>query len=73
MAEPIVKLSDEKLDRVVGGRYTGPTFVYTLQTRDELYELATRYGTTLRTLLELNALQSPEQLMPGMRLLIPQK
>ncbi len=73
MAMNRMKLSDEELDGVVGGKYTGPTFVYTLQSRDDLYELATRYGTKLRVLLELNNLQSLEQLRPGMQLLFPQK
>lgn len=73
MATAIEKLSDEALEGAAGGKYTGPTFVYTLQSRDDLYQLATRYGTTLKVLLELNNLRSLDQIKPGIRLLIPQK
>lgn len=67
-----IPLSDRELTAAAGG-YTGPTFVYTVQNGDDLYQLATRYGTTLRVLLELNDFQSASQVRPGVRLLIPQR
>ena len=73
MTEKIQKLEDTALDSVAGGKYTGPTFVYILQPNDNLYQLATRYGTTLSVVLELNNLSSLDQLRQGMRLLLPQK
>lgn len=73
MATSTIKLSDDELAGAAGGKYTGPTFIYTLQYGDDLYQLATRYGTTLRVLLELNKLRSLDQIKPGMRLLFPQK
>ena len=73
MAEKIMKLSDEELGRVAGGRYTGPTFVYVLQNGDNLSMLAQRFGTTVRVLLELNSIQDSSLIRPGMRLLIPQR
>ena len=73
MAVQSIALSDEILDKVAGGRYVGPSFVYVVQEGDSLPVLAQRFATTVRVLLELNALQNPKQLVPGTRLLIPQR
>ena len=73
MANLISALQDHELDRVAGGRYTGPTFVYVMQPGDKLSILAQRFGTTVRVLQELNELRDPEAVRPGRRLLIPQR
>ena len=73
MAEQAFALADEVLDRVAGGRYLGPTFVYVVQDKDSLPILAQRFATTVRVLLELNTLPNPKRLEPGTRLLIPQR
>ena len=67
------KINEQELERVAGGRYVGPTFVYAIQPGDSLPLLAQRFGTTVRVLLELNALKDPRRLTPGTRLLIPQR
>ncbi len=72
MEKRFMKLNDEDLAGAAGG-YVGPCFVYTFQNGDDLYQLATRYGTTLRILLELNKLRSAGEVKPGTRLLIPQR
>ncbi len=72
MEKRFMMLSDEDLAGASGG-YAGPTFVYTFQNGDDLYQLATRYGTTLRVLLELNKLRRADEVKPGTRLLIPQR
>ena len=72
MEKRFMKLSDEDLAGASGG-YAGPTFVYTFQQGDDLYQLATRYGATVRVLLELHNIQSASQIKPGTRLLIPQR
>ena len=66
-------MNDHELEQVTGGRYVGPTFVYLVQTNDSLPMLAQRFGTTVRVLVELNALKDPRSLVPGTRLLIPQR
>ena len=73
MAQQLFAINDQELTRVAGGRYVGPTFVYLLQEGDSLPLLAQRFGTTVRVLTELNGLHDPRQLLPGARLLIPQR
>ena len=67
-------MSDDLLEKVVGGLYNGPVFMYTLQPGDKLSVLAHRFGTTVSILKELNNLtDDPEQLRPGRTLMIPQR
>ncbi len=73
MANLISALQDHELDRVAGGRYTGPTFVYVMQPGDKLSILAQRFGTTVRVLQELNNLKDANSIRPGTALLIPQR
>ena len=73
MPEKISALSDGELNRVSGGRYLGPTFVYIFQEGDSLSVLAQRFGTTVRTLLEINEILDYRRIQPGTRLLIPQR
>ena len=73
MAEQFLAVGDQELTKVAGGRYLGPTFVYVIQEGDTLPRLAQRFGTTVRVLTELNGLHDPRQLLPGARLLIPQR
>ena len=68
-----IVMDDQTLEQVAGGRYIGPTFVYAIQSGDTLPILAQRFGTTVRVLRELNGLQDPRSLVPGTRLLIPQR
>ena len=68
-----ILMDDESLEQVAGGRYIGPTFVYVIQNGDSLPILAQRFGTTVRLLRGLNGLKDPRGLVPGMRLLIPQR
>lgn len=73
MEKEVFAINDGELEGVAGGRYIGPTFVYVVQPGDRLPTLAQRFGTTVRVLTELNALRDPRQLLPGTRLLIPQR
>ena len=73
MEKEVFVINDGELESVAGGRYIGPTFVYVVQPGDRLPTLAQRFGTTVRVLTELNALRDPRQLLPGTRLLIPQR
>ena len=73
MAQQVFAVDEKELERVAGGRYVGPTFVYLVQEGDTLPQLAQRFGTTVRVLRELNSLQKPESFQPGVRLLIPQR
>ncbi len=73
MGDRIETLNERELDRVTGGKYLGPTFVYIFQEGDNLSVLAQRFGTTVRTLLEINSIQDYRRILPGTRLLIPQR
>ena len=73
MANLISALQDHELDRVAGGRYTGPTFVYVMLPGDKLSILAPGFGTTVRVLQVLNDLRDANSISPGTALLIPQR
>ena len=55
----------------VGGGYTGPCFVYVIQKGDCLSVIAQRFGTTVKTLCELNSIKNPNLIYAGNRLLVP--
>ena len=73
MEKNLFSIDDRELERVAGGRYLGPTFVYVIQSGDTLPLLAQRFGTTVRVLRDLNDLRDPRRFVPGLRLLIPQR
>ena len=64
-------LTDEELEQVVGGVYQGPCFVYVIKKGDCLSVIAHRYGTTVKTLCELNNIQNPNLICDVNQLLIP--
>ena len=49
----------------VGGGYSGQCFVYVIQKGDCLSVLAQRFGTTVKTLCELNSIKNPNLIYPG--------
>lgn len=55
----------------VGGGYTGQCFVYIIQKGDCLSVIAQRYGTTVKTLCELNNIANPNLIYAGNKLLVP--
>ena len=57
----------------VGGGYTGQCFVYIIQKGDCLSVIAQRYGTTVKTLCELNNIKNPNLIYAGNKLLVPYK
>lgn len=73
MPEQLVAICDRDLEQIPGGRYLGPTFVYVFQSGDKLAVLAQRFGTSIRTIQEINNLQDYRAITPGTRLLIPQR
>lgn len=73
MAQQVFAVDDRELERVAGGRYIGPTFVYVVQDGDTLPLLAQRFGTTVKVLRELNSIQDPKSFQVGLRLLLPQR
>ncbi len=66
-----IPLREEELDKVVGGEYTGSVFLYTVQRGDSLSVLATRFGTTVAILAELNQIEDLKSIVVGRTLLIP--
>ena len=70
---PLETIKDDALETVIGGRYTGPVFVYTIQRGDNLSVLAHRFGTTVRVLRELNNITDPDLVQVGTTILIPQR
>ena len=66
-------INDEVLSNITGGRYSGPVFIYVMKEGDNLSLLAQRFGTTVRTLQELNGIQSQDQVHAGLSLRVPQR
>ena len=67
----LIELTDEELEQVVGGAYQGTCFVYVIKKGDCLKDIAQRYGTTVKTLCELNNIKNPNLIYGGNKLLIP--
>ena len=65
-------MHDNDLKNVVGGRYTGPVFIYEIRDGDNLTILARRFGTTVKVLMELNGINSQNDIHTGLRLCVPQ-
>ena len=67
------ELTDEEIVQVSGGTYLGSCFVYVIKKGDSLPVIAQRYGTTVKTLCELNNIKNPNLIYAGNKLLIPYK
>ncbi|AHV95562.1 LysM peptidoglycan-binding domain-containing protein [Paenibacillus sabinae] len=44
---------------------------YTVQAGDNLYSIASRFGTTVQAILQANSLANPNNIYSGLRLYIP--
>ena len=64
-------INESELLNVNGGVYTGPCFVYVIKKGDCLSVIAQRYGTTVKTLCELNNIANPNLIYAGNKLLVP--
>ena len=73
MLENLESLNDNDIQEVSGGAYSGPCFVYTIQTGDCLSVLAQRYGTTVSVLCQINNISNPNLIYAYNKLLIPYK
>jgi FOG: LysM repeat len=71
MIDNIQSLNENEIQDVNGGAYVGPCFVYIVRRGDCLSVLAQRYGTTVRTLCEINNIPNPDFIREGQKLLIP--
>ncbi|NLI59325.1 MAG: LysM peptidoglycan-binding domain-containing protein [Clostridium sp.] len=51
----------------------GPGFprVYIVQSGDTLYSIANRFNVSMQRLIEVNRLEDPDVIYPGMRIIIP--
>ena len=54
MSDVIKNMSDNEMENIVGGAYSGSVFLYTVQEGDTLSVLAHRFGTTVAIISELN-------------------
>lgn len=45
--------------------------IYTVEKGDNLYQIASKYGTTVQTLLSINGLEDSGYIYPGEQILIP--
>ena len=73
MADNIQALNENELRNVSGGVYQGTCFVYIIKKGDCLSVIAQRYGTTVKTLCELNNISNPDLIYAGHKLLVPYK
>lgn len=47
--------------------------IYVVQPHDTLWKIAKRYGTTVEDIVKINDIENPDNIMPGMKLLVPKK
>lgn len=47
--------------------------IYMVQPKDTLWKIAKRYFTTIDNIVKINDIQDPDNLQPGMKLIIPKK
>lgn len=73
MTERIKLLSDDTMQDISGGKYSGSVFLYTVQEGDTLSMLAQRFGTTVAVIGELNGIKRASSVYAGVKLLIPLK
>ena len=73
MLENLEALKENEIQEVNGGAYEGTCFVYIIKKGDCLSVIAQRYGTTVKTLCELNGIKNPDVIYAGNKLLIPYK
>ena len=66
-------LDDDELQYVAGGINSASCFAYTIKRGDCLSVIAHRYGTTVKTLCELNNIKNPDLIDGIDTLLIPYK
>ena len=64
-------LNESELTDVTGGAYVGPCIQYTVVKGDNLTKIASRYGTTVDTLVQLNHIKNRNKIYVGQVLLIP--
>jgi len=51
-----------------------PTLVvYVVQPKDTLWKIAKKYATTIEDIVKINDIQDPDNIQPGMKLIIPRK
>ena len=73
MLENLEALKENEIQEINGGAYQGACFVYVIKKGDCLSVIAQRYGTTVKTLCELNNIANPDKIYTGNKLLIPYK
>ena len=71
MLDNIQALNENEVQSVNGGVYQGACFVYVIKKGDCLSVIAQRYGTTVKTLCELNNIKNPNLIYAGNKLLVP--
>ena len=71
MLDNIQALNENEVQSVNGGVYQGACFVYVIKKGDCLSVIAQRYGTTVKTLCELNNIKNPNLIYAGKKLLVP--
>ena len=71
MLENLEALKENEIQEVNGGAYQGACFVYVIKQGDCLSVIAQRYGTTVKTLCELNNIKNPDLIYAGNKLLVP--
>lgn len=64
-------IPESELENISGGAYTGPCFKYQIRPGDCLSVIALTYGTTVKTLCEINKIPNPDFIRAWDYLLIP--
>ena len=71
MLDNIQNLNENEIEKISGGAYQGPCFVYVIKWGDTLSGIAARYHTTVKILCELNSISNPDKIYAGNKLLVP--
>ncbi len=52
---------------------SGETTIHKVAKGESIYKIAAKYQTTVKKIIEMNKLESPDRLLEGQRLIVPQK
>ena len=69
----MMEINEKELENVNGGAYTGACIKYTVKSGDCLSAIATKYGTTVAILAEINNIKNVDLIYVNQVLLIPVK
>jgi hypothetical protein len=65
--------SVEEVDMTENIKNMPSIIIYTVQNNDNLWKIAKKYSTTMEDIIKMNDMDNPENVQPGMKIIIPKK